>query len=255
MSYHDSTPDQASSDESERGALRLAMVDLAGTMPDDPRRAGNVHTRARRLRRRRQVARATVIAAAVAGTVGAAAFAAVRPGSAQVSIIPSASEPSSGSASSPLPACSAVLASLPPGSVTPPAATTGSAASRTKQDATNAAAKPAASGGSEPPSERKQSDGPVDPAAKAAAAPDASRYVKSMARIVSARPGSLSLNTLDGPVAGQSVVALTGPKTAYAVGAQSCVDPDLVPGMTVAVVLVRADDGSYSAQQISLFQS
>jgi hypothetical protein len=250
MSTHDSTPDQSSADTRGRGALHVALADLAGTMPDDPRRLSNVHARARRLRRRR-VAHTTVAAVAVAGAAGAAAFAAARPGSTQVSILP-ASEPTSASAPSPLPTCSAVLAALPPGSLTPPAAG-GPAGDATKQDAPSSG-KPAASSGADVPSDHRPSDQTLDDAAKAAAGADASRYVKSLAQVVSAPPGSLSLNILDGPLAGQSVTALTGPDTAYAAGAQSCVDPDLTAGMTVAVLLVRADDGSYSTRQVNLFQ-
>src|SRR5262245_32336149 len=144
MSYDDSTSDQFSGDALGRDALHSALADLAGTMPDDPRRVSDVHTRARRLKARRQVAHATGIAVAVAGAVGAAAFVAVRPGTSHVSIIPAASATSSDSASSAAPACSAVLDSLPPGSLTPPAANAGPDAGAKSQD-TPSPGKPAAS--------------------------------------------------------------------------------------------------------------
>jgi hypothetical protein len=92
--------------DDEGRLLSQALAHLADAMPEDPYRVDEVHTRARRLRNRRRVARAAVGVMATAATV--AAFVAVRPDSTPVSMV-SASQPTTTA----LPSCSAALAAAP----------------------------------------------------------------------------------------------------------------------------------------------
>jgi hypothetical protein len=83
--------DPTTHDEYERRSLGAALADLADAMPENPFRVESVHARARRLRTRRRVIRAT--AGVMVGAVTIAALVAVRPGASHVTTIP-ASQPS-----------------------------------------------------------------------------------------------------------------------------------------------------------------
>ncbi len=78
-------------------------------------------------------------------------------------------------------------------------------------------------------------------------------YAKVIATVVSVQPGSLALDVTDGDLVLGTVTVATGPATTYTAGDQPCVDPQLAPGQVIGAVLVRADDGTYTAERLALY--
>ena len=75
-----------------------------------------------------------------------------------------------------------------------------------------------------------------------------------LAEVVSVETDSIAIRLTDGSLAGQMATAATGPDTEYAPGGQRCVAPEL-SAETIAVLLIRGDDDSYSARDVDLFQA
>jgi hypothetical protein len=84
--------------------------------------------------------------------------------------------------------------------------------------------------------------------------PDTS-IAKGIATITAVQPGSLTLNFVERPLAGQNVTAALAPDVVYMAGDQKCVDPALAAGQQIGVVLHRGDGDTYTVQQVVLFQS
>jgi hypothetical protein len=105
------------------------------------------------------------------------------------------------------------------------------------------------------PTNRGTGDGEVSDAEKAAKAADESSpaLMKNVAEIVSVQPGSLTLHLRGAPLTGQTVTAALAPDIVYLVGDQKCVDPVLVPGAVVGVLLQRGADASYTVERVALY--
>lgn len=316
--------------------LSTALMDLAGTMPDDPHRLDAIHARLDRNRRRRRVGHAAVGASIVVLTVATVGL--LRPAAPSVSTVP-ATQPTP-AAEPALPACAAV----PPPPV-PAAGDANQAAESAKAAAQGAKGQSPAAGtpnGAEASTEGVKGSGtvvtttdasitiavldpdPGQPAEVTAAFTDetllydgdavmttrptpgsgdrvgfavarnggrgydllflqvhpigtpidsgtavdqakadeklasalggaTSGATKNLAEIVSAQPGSLTLELRSDPLVGQTITAKLAPDIVYLAGEQQCVDPVLAPGGVVLVLLVPGTGGSYTIDRLALF--
>lgn len=225
---HDPTSERAAMDDRGRDALRVALADLAATMPDDPYRIDDILAKAGRLRARRRARRATVLAIAGGATIGTLVV--VRAGPTRVSSLPAGGQPTTVAAAPP-PVCSAVLAELPPRTTTPPGPPDTSKAADPGSPTAADAAKQAAS----------------DAADAATHAATGLRGVKSVGTIVGVTDTTITFTVVAAdPGQPAEITATIGPDVIYADGdAKLDGRPALNAGDPVFFATTQADDGSY----------
>jgi hypothetical protein len=160
----------------------------------------------------------------VAGATATAGLLALRPDSTHVSVVPAAGEPTTVSAVSPAPTCSAALAALPPGALTPP---------------------------STPPSSTSAADSAKQAASDAADAANHAatglRGVKGVGTIVSANDTSVTIAVaVADPSEPAEITATFAPDVIYVDGGTAVdVRPPLAAGDRVFFGATQADDRSY----------
>jgi len=225
---HDPTSERSASDDRGRDALRVALADLAATMPDDPYRIDDILAKAGRLRARRRARRATVLAVAGGATIGTLVV--VRAGPTRVSTPPAGGEPTTVAAAPP-PVCSAVLAELPPRATAPPGPPDTSKAADPGSTSAADAAKKAASVA-------------TDAANHAATG---LRGVKSAGTIVSVTDTTITFTVVAAePGQPAEITATIGPDAIFADGNHKLDGrPPLNAGDPVFFATTQADDGSY----------
>jgi hypothetical protein len=200
--------DATTHDEHERRSLGAALAELADTMPENPFRVEGIHARARRLRTRRRVTRAT--AGVMVGAATIAALVAVRPGASHVTTIPAGKPP----ATTPSPSCTDALAA--------------------KQAYIDTAAADAA----------KQAAADTAAANHAATGFDG---VKGIGVIVAATEASVTIQLeVPAPAQPSEITARISPTAEFADGVDKVDDrPPVAAGDRVAFGATRLDDGNY----------